>query len=825
MAKFFDFEQDYTGLDPGRIDNMLSMYGLNTYIKAPAGLFGSSYAEILLSPAVLLMFVAGVLSFFGIGIGAGIVTLLIDLIYVFAELYFRKKSDERLDEIEASTAMKFRVIRGGKLELVEKEFIVPEDLIVVQEGERVPADAFILESRDLTVDECLFTGNKQPAAKYAGAISKSAIKPTFVYSGSNVLSGVAICKVSATGVDTKLYQLRGEVKERHPYYTELEKFVRKLTPICSVIGVVLILLLTVLKTVNGENVIPSALNGITVGLCFIPTGAASVIRFYYTKGAMTIIKSGAMMKSFADIEKLNSLSVLCVEKEGAISKNSLEVRGVYAKSEELLYKVAALAFDRNTVDPAERALMVKAVFFDENIADVYKHNLFVEKINDPGNSISGAVWIVGGEKLCCIKGTPEQILPMCRMNGDALFEAKKKYESYYANGCSVMAIACVDAKSYNADITAGFSYTFVGLIAFSAPLRDSVSSAVKTCRRSGVRIVMLTEDNPSAAASTGGMIGLSGNSVITGKQIEHAIKTGAELDLDSDIYAKVTPEQKVYIINKLKSDGEVVAMTGTRTGDTDALDAADVGITIAQHAVGSTYESADIVMNDDNFLTITDMIARARQMHRNIKRAVSVMFSGYIGMLLLTLVNILSGFDLMLTPAMIAALIMLIFPIASSVYLNCNSDLNTKMPPSEFVAERKINFRYLGKAALFGVLSGAAAIASYMFMYNMMDTGFARSCSFISMMISTAAFAVLRFSDTDPLKTFWTTTKPIQKIMVAALVVVPVMIIYIPPFNRALGFTATDLPALLISIATGILPPGVYFFVKHFFKTSAEYNQ
>ena len=164
MAYFFDFKQDYTGLNPNKIDNMISMYGLNTYTKAPKKLLSSNYADILLSPSVLLMFIAAVLCFFGAGVGAGIITLIILLLYVFAELYFRKKSDERLDEIEASTAMKFRVIRGGKLELVEKEFIVPDDLIVIQEGERVPADAFILESRDLTVDECIFTGSKQPSS-------------------------------------------------------------------------------------------------------------------------------------------------------------------------------------------------------------------------------------------------------------------------------------------------------------------------------------------------------------------------------------------------------------------------------------------------------------------------------------------------------------------------------------------------------------------------------------------------------------------------------------------------------------------------------------
>ncbi len=824
MAYFFDFKQDYIGLDPSKIDNMLSMYGLNTYTKAPSAFFRSSYADVLLSPSVLMMFIAGILCFFGIGIGAGIVTLSIDLLYVFAEIYFRKKSDEQLDEIEASTAIKFRVIRGGKLELVEKEFIVPEDLIIVQEGERVPAAAFILESRDLTVDECILTGNKNPASKFPGAISKSSIKPTFVYSGTNVISGLAICKVCATGVDTKLYQLRGDIKERHPYYTRLEKFVRANVPICSAVGVGLTLILTILRAIHGGDVIQSAISSITIGLCFIPTGVSSIIRLYYTKGAFQMIKGGAMVKSLADIEKLNSLTVLCVEKEGAISKNSLEVRGVFAQSEELLYKVAALSFDRNTADPAERALMLKATFYDENIADVYTDNEFIEKIPDLGNLISGAVWKVGGEKICCVKGAPEQILPMCRMSGDLMFETKKRCENYYSMGCSVMAVACVDADSYNAEATAGFSYTFVGLIAFSAPLRDSVSSAVKICHRAGVRIVMLTEDNPSAAASTGNMIGLSANSVVIGSQIEQALKTGSDLDFDADIYAKVTPEQKVFIINKLKSDGEVVAMTGTRAGDADALEASDVGITIAQHSSGSTYESADIVMNDDNFLTIADMIARARQIHRNIKRSFSVLFSGYIGILLLTVINIFCGENLMLTPALIAAITMILLPVAAVEYFSCNTDIKTNMPPSDFVAERKINFRYIGKSALFGVFAGVVATASYMFMYNAMNITSARSCSFISFMICMVGFVILRFSDTEPLKAFWSAPL-VHKIIAAALIVVSVLMIYIPPFNRAFGFSAIDPVAMLISIATGILPPGIYYFIKHFFKTSTDYQQ
>lgn len=819
MAKFFNFEEEYFGLTESEIEKKLSLYGLNTYTKAPRAFMGFSYADVFLSPSVLLMAISAILSFFGGNWSSGIIILLIDAFYVAMEIHFRKSADDRLDEIEETTAMKFRVIRSGKPELIEKEFIVPEDTIVVQAGERVPADAFILEARDLTVDESIFTDSKKPVSKYVGAMSKSEIKPTFVYSGTTILTGMAVCKVSATGVDTKYFQRFGETPDRHPYYTNLERVVRSIVPICGIIALALTITSIIIKLVSGGDVAGSALSGVTLGLCFIPAGIGSVIRLYYTKGAMDLIKGGAVVKSLSDIEKLNSLSVLCVEKEGAISKNSLEVRGVYARSEELLYKVAALACEPNTIDPAERALMVKATFFDENIADVYTENKFIEKLPDSSDSMSGSVWNVGGEKICCIKGIPEQVLPMCRLTGDALFEAQRKYKEYYSKGCSVMAIACVDADSVvvDMDVTAGFSYTFVGFIAFSAPLRDSVSAAVKTCRRAGVRVVMLTEENPSVAVSTGKMIGLSASSVITGKQITEAQSSGAQLDFNADIYAKISTEQKRYVIEKMKENGEIVAMTGTRTADAEALEAADVGITISQHSAGSAYEASDVIMNDDNFSSIADMIAFARQIHRNIKRAVSLMISGYVGLIIMITINLFSDTPLMLTPAIIALVTMIFLPAAALGYIGCRSDMRSVMPPSKFVAARRINYRFIGSAALIGALSGAAAIASYLFMYKGTNFEFARSCSLISYSFCTAAFAVMRHSMSSPFKTF-ISSGLLAKASVAAIAVLSVILVFIPFINTAFGFASIDFLAVLISILTGILPAAAFFFVNYFIK-------
>ncbi len=817
MAQFFNFKGDYFGLTESDIDRNTELYGYNIYTKNERKAEAFSPVKVILSPTFILMFVAGVLSFFASNVAAGLIILLIDAVYAFAEIYFGIESDKKLHDIRTSTAMKFRVIRGGKLELIEKEFIVPEDIIVVQAGERVPADAYIQEARDVTADESIFTGSNKPIAKFPGAESKSELSQSFVYSGTTILTGMAICKVSASGVDTKFYQKIGEKTDNHHYFTRMERTVRGIIPIASAVAAVLALISLIFWLVSGNGVIDSALRGITLGLCFIPVGISSIIRFYYIKGATDMIGRSAIVKSLSDIERLNSVSVLCIEKQGAISKSHLEVKSVYTKSEELLYKVAVLACDKNTADEAERALLVKAGFYDENINDIYSENTFLERIPESNGVVSGALWQVGESRLYCIKGTPEQILPLCKFKGDQLFSIQKKQREYYAAGYSVMAIACADAVERDCDATAGFAYTFVGFVAFSAPLRDSVAGAVKACTMAGVKVVMLSEDSPHVAEATAKMVGLSGKT-ITGKQISQSVKYGSELEFDADIYAKVTPEQKLYILDRIRKQGEVVAMTGTRTTDAEALELADVGITIAQHTAGSAYEAADIIMNDDNLHSISNMITSARQIHRNIKRAMCTIIAGYAGLLVLTILNLFGNeTQLMLNPSLLALLTMIFIPLAALSYYKNKNDMAGEMPPSDYVAKRKINYSYLLNSLVIGVLCGAVSVASYMFMYNGGNTDFARSCSLITFCMSFGLFGLMGMSMDKPLKAIISTRGKTLYIFLT-LIFAPVLMAYIPFINSAFGLTAIDALALFISILTGIIPIIGYIIVKSLIK-------
>lgn len=262
---------------------------------------------------------------------------------------------------------------------------------------------------------------------------------------------------------------------------------------------------------------------------------------------------------------------------------------------------------------------------------------------------------------------------------------------------------------------------------------------------------MFTEDNAESAAATGKMIGLSGK-VVTGKSISESVKYGTELPLDADIYARVTPEQKLYVIEQMKKSGQTVAMTGTRPEDAEAMERSDIGITISENTTGSAYEAADVIMHDDNFSAIAGMIASARQVHRNIKRASAVMISGYLALVLLNMLNLFGDAQLMLNPAIIAILTMFVLPAAALADLDNHADMRGFMPPSEFITNSRINYRFILLAVIVGALCGAVSIASYMFMYNGTNVEFARSCALLSFGFCTSLFTFINLGSGKSLR-------------------------------------------------------------------------
>lgn len=812
LAQFFNFSGDYFGLTDDDMAESVELYGKNTYSTNDKEIKSYSVKQTLLSPSVILMFVVAIACFASLQIAMGIAVLLIVAGYTVSEIYTSKALDKRISDIRSSTAVTFRVIRNGKLSLINKEELLTNDIIVVSAGERVPVDAFIRESRDLTVDEAVLSGVHTAVVKNAGTAKKSALSESFVYSGTIILSGTAICEVTAVGVDTKLYQKYGETKQRHSYYTIAEKTVQRITPLCSAVAGVIALLTMLLWAINGNNVLLALLRGLTLGLCFIPTSLSTIIRLYYTKCASELLSNMAVVRSLEDIEKLNSVNVLCVEKNGTLAKNTVEIKHIFAINQELFYNIAVLACDRNTTDPSDKALLLKATFFDENIYEVCEKNTLLERLPDGDEKLDGALWDLTDTKLYCVRGIPEQILPLCRMSGDELYKVQNKINEYYAQGLRIIAVACTDATEGTTDSTAGFKYSFIGLAALTEPLRDSVSAAVSTCRRVGVRVVMMSEDNASVSSATGKNIGLAGSSVLSANEVASAMDNNAAINTDVDVLSMLNHEQKLFVLNSMKQNGDVVAVAATGADEVELIDSADIGITLSQQTSGAAYESADILMNDDNFATIARTIAASRQTHMNIKRAVSAVISGYAAIIMMNIINIFCKTQLMINPSLLAVLSMIIIPASALMYLGSTCDNVGLIKPSAFVSRRKLNIPFIVDAALFTLFAAVSSEVTYMFMYNSNNSNYARSCALVTFCISTALSGLVRASNNSPKNLL--RLKLISVFCELIIIILPILLIYIPVVNSAFGLMQIDFLAFVISAVTGIILHIVYLIIR-----------
>lgn len=817
LAQFFNFKGNYVGMTDDDIRESKELYGANTYTGNDKAVKRYSVKNTLYSGAVIALLVAAVACFVCLDIAMGIAILLIDAIYVAAEIFLMREADKRFFEIRESSAITFRVIRNEKLSFVNKDELLTNDLIVIEAGERVPADAYICESRDFTVDEAVLSNSHTPVTKSVGAETGSSVKNAIVYSGTTVLTGIAICKIFAIGVDTKVYHERGEQPERHPYLSGIEATIRRILPLCYGVAGAIAVLSVLIWTFSVHSAAAGALRAISLGVCFIPTCLCSVIRIYYIKCAGELVNGKAIVRSVNDIEKLNSVNVLCVEKSGALAKNTVEIKQVFTHNEELFYNVAVLATERNTTNPSEKALLNKAVLYDENIYEVCEKNTLLERLADGDENLNGALWDLKETKLYCIKGVPEQVLPLCRIKGDELFKIQNKINEYYSQGHRVIALACTDATEGTTDSTAGFKYTFIGLCSLCEPIRESVSSAVKTCRRVGVRVMMMSDDNASVSAATGKTIGLSGSSVLTKQDIEASRDNNAALNTRADVASKLSLSDKLYMLRTMRENKDVVAVAATRADSTELLENADVAITMSQQTSGVAYEAADILMSNDNFSTIADTIAESRQTYMNVKRAVSSVISAYAALLLIHAENILGKVELMLSPSLVALLTMLVVPAAALMYLGSRCDSAAEIRTSSFVGSRRFNRSFIISTILYSLFAAVSAIVTYLFMYNSANTAFARSCALLSLSWCLAVSGIVRSMNAGAKNVL--RLKPIALISLLVMLILPVLLIYIPVVNSAFCLMAIDPLAFAISAATGIVLPLVYFFVGRFIKS------
>lgn len=632
-------------------------FGLNELVEkekpGPVRLFLGQFKEILI---IILIFAAIAAYYVGDAIDAIVILIVvvINAVVGFIQEYRAEKAMEKLKGLISNEAV---VIRDGKKQKIPAKNLTPGDIVVIEEGDNIPADLRLIKSFDLRVDESALTGESLPAKKHFEVVEGEEETDNLVFMDTDVSLGRGKGVVVSVGMDTaigKIAELIQEEEEDTPLHQKIGRLGRNL----GILALVVCSLVFVLQYLQGLPLIDTFLTAISLAVAAVPEGLPAILTLTLALGMQRMAKSNAIVRKLLAVETLGSCNVICTDKTGTLTKNKMTVRETRITAPEKAFEISALCNNATLNDgkligdPTDGAILAYA---EEN---GYKRSE-IEKIHPrlleiPLDSVRKRMTTVNdfdGTNYVMVKGAPEIVLDRCMwIEKDTRIQKIAKQDKEIilndlkdmtGKALRVLALAYKKLTPEEQDLDnvdktkLEENLVFVGLVGMMDPPRQEAQEAVATCIKAGIRVVMITGDHEDTAAAIGKEIGiLTDGKVLTGPELDEL--SDAEFkDMVDDIqvYARVFPEQKVKIVEALKEKGNITSMTGDGVNDAPALKRAAIGVAMGS-GTDVAKESADMLLQDDNFATIVKAVKEGRIIFDNIRRFVRFQLSTNIGAIL-----------------------------------------------------------------------------------------------------------------------------------------------------------------------------------------------
>jgi Ca2+-transporting ATPase len=692
--------------------------------------------EVVREPMFLLLVACGIV-YFLLGEPKEALMLLSFVFVIMGITIVQERRTERaLEALRDLSSPRALVIRDGRQKRIPGREVVRGDIIILAEGDRVPADSIMRHCINLSVDESLLTGESVPVRKTASTGKSVAARPggddlPFVFSGSLITRGQGIAEVLATGLQSEIGKIGKSLQTLEPERTLLQKETGHLVKILAIIGLSLCAVVVVLYALTrGNNLLAwkqGFLAGITLAMATLPEEFPVVLTIFLAMGAWRISRHRVLTRRIPAIETLGASTVLCVDKTGTLTQNRMSIRKLAADGKvfdaenpnctalpeefHLLMEFGILASKKDPFDPMEKALRELGYKYLKKTDHLHESwSLVQEYPLSPELLALSHVWKSphGGNLLIAAKGAPEAIADLCHFDDGRLEILAKKVAAMAEEGLRVLAVARgLPIRRPNLpESQHDFEFEFMGLIGLADPIRPAVPQSVQECYAAGIRVVMITGDYPGTARSIGQQIGL--------KNIEEFI-TGPELDKMSEaqirqritsanIIARVVPEQKLLIVNALKANGEIVAMTGDGVNDAPALKAAHIGIGMGGRGTDVAREASGIVLLDDDFSSIVQAVRLGRRIFDNIKKAISYIFAIHVPIAGLSLIPVfIPDWPLILLPVHIVFLELIIDPSCTMIFEAEHSEPDVMTRPPRNPKERLFSMKSLSISILQGI--------------------------------------------------------------------------------------------------------------------------
>jgi Ca2+-transporting ATPase len=756
-------KEDLKGLSQKEASEILQKDGYNELPSSkPKSILKIAFG-VVKEPMFLLLVACGTL-YLGLGdIQEGLMLLSFVFVVMGIEFYQEKKTEKALDALKDLASPRALVIRDGETIRIAGKDVVKGDIVVLQEGDRVPADAVVLKNNNLQADESLLTGESVPVGKREWREGDIILTPggddlPVVYSGSMIVQGNGLVKVTATALNTEIGKIGKALESVKEEPTQLKSEMGTLVKRLAFIGILLCILVITIYTITRGDLLKGFLAGITLAMAMLPEEFPVVLTIFLALGAWRMSKKSVLTRKPSAIETLGSATVLCTDKTGTLTQNRMTVTRLFNGTDfsgivsgdsfpepfHEIIEYGILSSQVNPFDPMEKAIINIGDRFLQNSEHIHK-DWVMEKEYPLSRDLLAMSRVFSntetGEQVIAVKGAPEAIFDLCHLNGERISRYEKAVAEMASDGLRVLGVARASLISGELpSLQHDFDLEFVGLIGLSDPIRTNVPDAVKECYNAGIRVIMITGDYPVTATNIGKEIGIKDPQLlITGPELkEMTDEELCERIKVVNIFARVIPEQKLKIVNALKKNKEIVAMTGDGINDAPALKASNIGIAMGEKGTDVAREASSLVLMDDNFASIVGAVRMGRKIFDNLQKALGYIFAIHVPIAGLSLIPVLfADLPLILWPVHIVFLELIIDPACTMIFEAEKEEKNVMLRPP-----KDINKPFFGAGQIFfSCMQGMGIIVICLLVYFIgLKMGYSeksvRTLTFVTLIIS-----------------------------------------------------------------------------------------
>ncbi len=668
------------GLNNKEASIRLEKYGINEIESKKRKTIIEMIVEQLKDRMILILLLASILSFLLGEYAEGVVILIIIFINALISIIQEKKALDAIEALRNMNAHYTTVIRSGKKKSILTKNVVVGDIVYLEDGNIVPADMRLIEENGLKVDESSLTGESVPVEKDAKSIldesTTLADRTNMVYSSTIIAYGTALGIVTATAKDTEVGSIATMLEDTDSIDTPLKRKLNKVGEILSIIGVVVAILIFIIGILYGRDFIGVLMVAISLAISVIPEGLPATATIVMALGVSRMAKKNALVKKLPAVEALGSATVICSDKTGTLTLNKMTVTksvlytDIINKStvnnynDEMIYCAALcnnayLDKDKVIGDPTEGCLLSYAKELGYDIKKIKENKVLFQESFD---SIRKRMSVVVKDKKDYIlysKGAPEELIDVCSYaivddRKIRLTEKDRKLVKEYcislsSEGLRLLGFASKKIKSLpHEGEKIEEDLTFIGIMGIIDPPREEVKHAISTCHEAGIKVIMITGDHKLTATSIAKDLGIykKGDLVVDGEELSKMSDLKLRNTIKNiSVFARVTPKDKLRIVNALKKNKEIVAMTGDGVNDAPALKTADIGVAMGITGTDVAKDSAAMILLDDNFTTIEAAVKEGRRVYRNIQKVIQYLLAGNIAEVLTIFVTMLFNLD------------------------------------------------------------------------------------------------------------------------------------------------------------------------------------